>query len=60
MLINFVPPLFLLLCRQASLNEAAERQYERAANLRPDVSNLLLRRLFALLSKKCRSRLDPD
>lgn len=30
----------LCLCRQASLNEAAERQYERAARLRPDVSPL--------------------
>lgn len=46
----FVPPP----CRQASLNEAAERQYERAAGLRPDVSNLLLQRLFALLTQKCR------
>ena len=30
--------LSLSLSRQASLNEAAERQYERAASLRPDVS----------------------
>lgn len=34
----FYSPLFVSLCRQASLNEAAERQYERAAGLRPDVS----------------------
>lgn len=31
-------PLFFFVFRQASLNEAAEKQYERAASLRPDVS----------------------
>lgn len=34
----FYSLLFFSLCRQAGLNEAAERQYERAAGLRPDVS----------------------
>lgn len=38
----FYSPLFFSLCRQASLNEAAERQYERAAGLRPDVSTYIL------------------
>lgn len=33
----FYSPLFFLF-RQANLNEAAERQYKRAASLRPDVS----------------------
>lgn len=32
------------LCRQASLNEAAEKYYGQAASLRPNVSSLQLRR----------------
>ena len=45
-LTGHISPLrFLLYCRQASLNEAAERQYERAAGLRPDVSTRAARPL---------------
>lgn len=44
----FYSPLFFSLCRQASLNEAAERQYERAASLRPDVSTGTGRAVFCL------------
>lgn len=48
----FYSPLFFCLCRQASLNEAAERQYERAAGLRPDVSTGAARAVFRLSRKR--------
>lgn len=48
----FYSPLFFSLCRQASLNDAAERQYERAAGLRPDVSTGTGRAVFCLSRKR--------
>lgn len=47
----FYSPLFFSLRRQASLNEAAERQYERAAGLRPDVSTGTGRAVFLLITE---------